>query len=714
MVNTDVKNAINTMYMVCDVMNESYNLGTASIRDIMRMDFLKFILYLGASDNEISPKEVEFIETYLDWDLSISQWNEFIDDQNLRSDSILNDIPLTFKFFVDADNKAYARDNSIMNAAEKYISIFAMLGDLFVESDNKVDKREQIALVRYVSMLQTYYEKNSNRIIVSKKIKEDNSLCIELDERIIKISKALPETIRQMQELVVLRNEIVKQLEKIRDNYDPDDSMASPDNFAEKLYEILVFDYDEKYNDKFNEKYGYSFHFSPNWEYLNKFRNVCRLATDKITEAYKYQTSMREFGHSIAESEAYKEIKGMPFGIITNRLSSALLYSGMSAMTYASQVKKAEQTYDRIMSKYNDSGAAQKEMQILITSIFPLIHPVAEKCTAYFFDDVMKTVDECEKIGYANLEDKHKTCKLVSDDQYAYGDTIALREALNNLEKVSNDDENYNKILTILESCPYCPEVYLKLIKIGKFDERVFGIAKTMHIDKMILPELQKEVDKRKTNVNDVKPILKIIALYKSKSYEQILKNTYQSTINRIQEEYHQLFLLCEDNKKIDRWIFENIDSDMDKVVVTTEECLKDKIDLWICENINDSEFADLANMNLISIGDVRMKDSSAEKLEDVKKEYIAKMLSHVVEYIEEAKKRKVAYQDAYDKFNAELLKRNTFLGEAKLELKQQGLLAFSKKKEIKAKIERLQSELKEFEMTEPVKLKEAYYNMYS
>lgn len=48
------------------------------------------------------------------------------------------------------------------------------------------------------------------------------------------------------------------------------------------------------------------------------------------------------------------------------------------------------------------------------------------------------------------------------------------------------------------------------------------------------------------------------------------------------------------------------------------------------------------------------------------------------------------------------------------MELKQQGLFSFSKKKEIKTKIERLQREVRDFEMTEPIKLKKAYYNMYS
>lgn len=210
---------------------------------------------------------------------------------------------------------------------------------------------------------------------------------------------------------------------------------------------------------------------------------------------------------------------------------------------------------------------------------------------------------------------------LTSDDKYIYGDTIALRETIKDLQAIGNTIDNYDIVLKKLEQCPYCPEVNIKLIKIGKFDESVFKIAKIMHIDKLILPELQKEVEKRKSNVIDVKPILKIIALYKSQSYEQILKNTYQSTINRIKEEYHQLDLLCVDNKKMDRWVMENIDSDMDKVVVTTEEHLKEKIDLWIYENINDSEFSDLADQNLITIEDVRMNDSSMTILNEVKKE---------------------------------------------------------------------------------------------
>ena len=45
-------------------------------------------------------------------------------------------------------------------------------------------------------------------------------------------------------------------------------------------------------------------------------------------------------------------------------------------------------------------------------------------------------------------------------------------------------------------------------------------------------------------------------------------------------------------------------------------------------------------------------------------------------------------------------------------ELKQQGIFALSKKKEIKIEIDRLEKEYEEYRNTEPVDVKNAYFNM--
>ena len=541
---------------------------------------------------------------------------------------------------------------------------------------------------------------------------ENGDIRVELDNRVIVIPQALPETIKRMQELVSLRDELVRLSERERDRYDPDDSFATAWCCYNKMHETCL-KYSDKYEKEFERKYNSSSFLSIS-DYLDKYGDVCESASARITDAYKYQVAMREYGQTIAKSEAYKEIKGMPFGIITNSISSVLLYNGMAAVTHASQAKKAEQTYNRIMARYNDSGAAQKEMQILMAEVFPLIYPVSEKCTADFLDDVMIRIDVHEQLGYWCMDDVHKTCKLASDDKYVYGDTIALRKAMNDLQHISDYDSDYEKVLDVLEQCPYCPELYLKLIKMGKFDKKVFEIAKKMYLDKMILPELEKEVAKRKENVDDIKPILEIIAVYKSQSFEQVLKNTYQSTISRIKNDYHELFLLCVDSKRLDKWIMDNINSDMDKVVIILEEDVRNNVNSWIQRNVEDTEFAELSNMRLISIEDIRMKESTMTTLEDVKSEYANTMVSRITDYIKEAKARKVAYEKAYDKFNAELKKKSDALDSKRAELKQQGIFAFTKKKEIKTEIERLQRDVEDFRQTEPVKLKKAYYEMYA
>ena len=57
--NRELKRIINTMYKVCDSLDDSYDLDGLSMRELMRMDLLKFILYLGSADEEITEEEIE-------------------------------------------------------------------------------------------------------------------------------------------------------------------------------------------------------------------------------------------------------------------------------------------------------------------------------------------------------------------------------------------------------------------------------------------------------------------------------------------------------------------------------------------------------------------------------------------------------------------------------------------------------------------------------
>lgn len=714
--NRDFKRIIDTIYAVCDSLNNSYDLGELSMKELMRMDLLKFVLYLGAADEVIAQEEADFITEYLEWEMTIPQWCEFIKKQNLQTDSILDDIPLTLKIFVDADNKAYSYDNSIMNVCENYIFVFETLGELFIESDNNVDRREQIALGKYISMLRQYYDDNTKRtnsFDENNEKEKDKNIRIKLDDRTIVIPQALPETIKMMQELVKLRDDLIQRAEKERGKYNPEDIYASPTNYCSTLYDVVE-TYSERYGKSLQKKYNEYFFFSPETDYLDKYRVVCRSVENKIHNRYQSYNEMRHLGIQVAEEQAAKEIRGMQVGIITNSFTSALIYTGVSALTYASQARKAQAVYDKNIKAYSGERPAMYEMQMMNEEIFPLIYPVAEKTTAVFMKCVMEIIDKYQRIGYEKLDDKHKTHMLVNELNYVFGSTRALSNSIQKLQSIGTGKEEYKVLLDILEECPYCPETYVKIIQIGIFDKKVFEIAKILHIEKIILPELEKYVSKNNNKFKDVLPALEIIAVYKSQSVEQIIKQQYQGHIDGIKRNYREAQILCTDSRKLAKWIAENINSDMDKVVATSKETVRDKVDLWIKSKLQDGQFDELSTMGLITIEDIRMKDSTQTTLEEVKAEYAAKLISLIDDYIKEAGKRKNVYEEAYDKFNAEIKKRNDAISEKNEELKQQGMLAFSKKKEIKNEIEQLKKELEDLRKTEPVDLKNAYFNMYS
>lgn len=711
--NGDFKRIIDAIYVECDLLNDLYDLSGFTMKEVLKNDLLKFVLYIASSDEVISQEEADFISEYLDLKLTIPQLYNIINSKNYQKDSVLENVPVSLKIFVDADNKANDSDSSLMNICEKYIKAFKLIGELFIETNNNSNTREKIALGKYISMLCQYYDDNTKRtnsFDENNEKEKDNNIRIKLDDRTIVIPQALPETILRMQELVPLRNEMIKQAEKERDNYDPHDFNASPWCCYSKMYD-LVEQYGEKYEREFKKEYRDYPVFAPSFDYMSKYYTVCKSAEEKLCRRYDSYNNMKSLGMRVAEEQAAKEIRGMQFGVITNSLTSALVYTGLSALTYASQAKKAQEVYDKNIKIYSGERPQVYEMQVMNEEIFPLIYPVAEKTTALFLRSVMEDIDQYKQIGYSRLSDKHKTQTLVDECNYIFGNTIALRNVVEKLQSVTNNKEMYSDLLDLLEECPYCPEIFIRIIKMEIFDKRVFEIAKIMHIEKTILPELEKYISKNKHK--DVLPVIEIVAMYKSQSVEQIMKQQYRGELDSIKRNCTEIQMLLCDSRRLDRWIKDNINKDMDKVVVTSADTVKDKVASWLLGNLEGKLFAELSDMGLITIEDIRMKDSTKTTLEEVKAEYAAKLLSLIDDYIKEAGKRKNAYEEAYDKFDAEIKKRNDAISEKYEELKQQGMFAFSKKKEIKAEIEQLQNELENFRKTEPVDLKNAYFGMY-
>ena len=710
--NKEFKRVLDAFYEICNTTYTSYDLGELSLKEVFNIDILKYILYLGAADEKITQEEAIFIAEYLDWNMTISQWCEFINKQNMHMNSFLDEIPLSFKIFVEDDNDRYSRDNSAVNGCEKYIWLFETIGGLFIEIDNNIDKREQVALGKYKAMLLKYYQENTirnNDVSNRSFVEEDDNIHIKVENRVITIPKALPETIKRMQEILALRNELVQAGGKVRDTYNPDDIYASPMKFVE-AYDQILDKYINKYTELLTKQYGNSnFYSYP--KYMADYSKICSSAETRVGLIYKQQNERFEIGMSIAEREAEKEIKGMSFGVITNSFTSAMLYTGMSALTYASQEKKAQQTYDRILKKYSSDGAKLQEVKIINEEIVPLICPVAEKTTAIFLRDVLDEIDTNMNMEYDNMDAKHKTEILVDEQNYVYGNTQALQDALKKLSDIKDKKENIDKVIDIIAECPYCPEAYSKLIQMNYFDVDVFNIAKIVGIEKSIIPEL---VDVLNSDASDsIIMVLEILAVYKSQSLKQVAEKYYKKNIEEIKNKYKVINVSCNNIKKMAEWVKSNIESSLNTISGYSVEQIESSIKEWVNDNLPKSNtIQKLYEIGLISYDDIEFEGHSTDKLDDINNKYQLNLISEFSKYVQEVKDKKKAYEDAYAVFNIGENERKEMISNKRKELKQQGIFALSKKKEIKIEIDRLEKEYEEYRNTEPVDVKNEYFNM--
>ena len=159
----------------------------------------------------------------------------------------------------------------------------------------------------------------------------------------------------------------------------------------------------------------------------------------------------------------------------------------------------------------------------------------------------------------------------------------------------------------------------------------------------MLVGIIEKKI---KSNLNDLekaKGYIEVLAYYQGKSEIDILKKFYESTISKIKNDYHEILLVCVDSRRLSTWIKDHINKDRDKIASTSEESVRDKVNSWITNTVDDKQYNNLSTMGLISIDDIKYKDSTKTTLAEVQTEYADKMIALILDYIKELGEKKIA-----------------------------------------------------------------------
>lgn len=396
-------------------------------------------------------------------------------------------------------------------------------------------------------------------------------------------------------------------------------------------------------------------------------------------------------------SSAASNIRGSGYGLISNSFLAHATFSAMEYSTLKRQAKEADRQYQQAIGELNRSTLSREEQQYIqfyATEIYP---EIAEAFNTF--------VTELMAIYLLKLQEKG----IFDSDKLSDYSLNKSAEILKNIKLV---DDKKAVLVEAYKICPFNPDIYADVMTYGLFDVDTMKGAKEFHQETMLVGIIEKNIKSNLNNLEKAKDYIEVLAYYQGKSETDILKKFYESTISKIKNDYHEIFLVCVDSRKLSTWIRNNISVDLDEIVSMSEDKISNIVNSWIRNTVDDKQYDNLSTMGLISIDDIKYKDSTKTTLAEVQTEYADKMIALILDYIKELGKKKIAYEKAYDKYNAGLKKHMDAIAAKNNELKQQGLFAFSKKKELKAELDRLNNEYEEYRRTEPVDLQDAYFNM--
>lgn len=129
------------------------------INDAVRTEMGLFMMYLAASDGEISWDEVRMISGICKMELTPSHLGNFIREKNVYSVEFEKKVPYIYKSIVDVDNLLWKMGNEF-SASEAFLATYKAIGEYLVKADGKIAESEMKDYQIYMGMLIEYRENN--------------------------------------------------------------------------------------------------------------------------------------------------------------------------------------------------------------------------------------------------------------------------------------------------------------------------------------------------------------------------------------------------------------------------------------------------------------------------------------------------------------------------------------------------------------------------
>ncbi len=151
---------IEKCYRMADAINEA---GIAKIgqqmtlRETLRYEFLKFIVYLSSGDDVILDVETKFVNEYLGFNLTSEMAKQLKISESIIPEIYGSQVPVGMKYFVLADAGGKMGKDVYHNRKAGYLSgVYTELGRRFISCNDNMSETEIKYLTRYMGMMDTF------------------------------------------------------------------------------------------------------------------------------------------------------------------------------------------------------------------------------------------------------------------------------------------------------------------------------------------------------------------------------------------------------------------------------------------------------------------------------------------------------------------------------------------------------------------------------
>ncbi len=158
MSNDDLRKLLDVAYKTCDIIEEKrlWRVGEFRMRNLLRLDLAKFLMYLSFSDGKVTKDEVDFFGEILEYYTNSDEIIQIVNENNIYSTMFEQQVPPVIKGATIAQQNLYcAGVVPKRRFVDLFIECFEKIGYCFTTS-RIIDDRKVRDYNIYMDMLTSY------------------------------------------------------------------------------------------------------------------------------------------------------------------------------------------------------------------------------------------------------------------------------------------------------------------------------------------------------------------------------------------------------------------------------------------------------------------------------------------------------------------------------------------------------------------------------